>query len=155
MRLTAEPALSRIQDGILLSSLRRVMTAPASRIGDYLQRRPFAGSLADADAIGGANVEGRPPEAAIYLKLQDGRIADAAFQASGCGYLIACCSALLEMCLGQTPGHCRALDQGGLESHLGGLPEAKRYCAELAVLALRNTLAKLPAKETPCQEEAA
>jgi NifU-like protein involved in Fe-S cluster formation len=130
------------------------MTAPVSRIGYYLEHRPHAGAIDAPDVVGGANVDGRPPEAAIYLRLVDGAIAKAGFQASGCGYLVACCSALLELCVGQTPAACRKLDEGQLEEHLGGLPQAKRYCAELAVLALRNTLAKLGALAPP-QEEAA
>jgi NifU-like protein involved in Fe-S cluster formation len=104
--------------------------------------------------VGGANVDGRPPEAAIYLRLGEGRITQAGYQSAGCGYLMACCSALLELCINQAPAACQRLDSGQLESHLGGLPETKRYCAELAVLALRNTLAKLPAPAT-CQEEVA
>jgi NifU-like protein involved in Fe-S cluster formation len=131
------------------------VTAPASRISYYLEHRQFAGPLAEADAIGGANVDGRPPGAAIYLQLRESRIANAGYQASGCGYLIACCSAMLELCVGQSPADCSQLSPQALEAHLGELPESKRYCAELAVLALRNALAKLPAASAPSQEEAA
>src|SRR5687767_152999 len=130
------------------------MSMQTSRVAEYLERRPHWGPLADADAVGGANVDGRPPEAAIFLKLDRDCIADGGFQASGCGYLMACCSALLELCMGQTPSACRVLDSAQLETHLGGLPDTKRYCAELAVLALRNTLAKLSAL-APRTEDAA
>ena len=130
------------------------MTAPASRLAYYLQHRPHVGGLESPDAVGGANVNGRPPEAVIFLRMTEGRIAQAGYQASGCGYLLACCSALLDLCIGQTPAVCRKLDEDRLEGHLGGLPQAKRYCAELAVLALRNTLAKLRVPAPP-QEEAA
>lgn len=130
------------------------MTAPYSRVGYYLENRPYAGPLAAPDAVGGANIDGRPPEAAIYLRLEGERIADAGFQTSGCGYLVACCSALLELCIGQSLTTSRMLDSRRLEEHLGGLPETKRYCTELAVLALRNTLAKLSAPASR-EEEAA
>jgi NifU-like protein involved in Fe-S cluster formation len=132
----------------------RLVAAPASRVRYYLERRPFAGPLAEADAIGGANVDGRPPEAVIYLQLEEDRIVNAGIQASGCGYLIACCSALMELCVGQSLSSCRTLDSRRLEEHLGGLPETKRYCAELAVLALRNTLAKLSAPASREEESA-
>jgi NifU-like protein len=102
--------------------------------------------LSEPDAIGGANVEGQPPEAVVFLKMQKGRIVDAGFQTSGCGYLIACCSALLEMAIGRSKEECGQLGESHLTSHLGGLPLTKEYCAVLAVLALRNALAKL----APC-----
>ena len=119
------------------------MSAQSSRVGYYLENRPHVGPLAQPDAVGGANVEGRPPEAVIYLRLGQGRIAQAGYQASGCGYLIACCSALLEMAIGRTPVECHELTEVKVSEHLGGLPLAKEYCAVLAVLALRNALAKL------------
>jgi NifU-like protein involved in Fe-S cluster formation len=130
------------------------MTAPGSRIGYYLERKPHAGALNAPDAVGGANVDGRPPEAVIYLRFHNGLIVEAGFQSSGCGYLVACCSALLDLCVGQTPAACAAIGSTQLEAHLGGLPEAKRYCAELAVLALANTLARVGAA-VPRSEEAA
>lgn len=129
------------------------MSAPASRVAHYLEQRPHLGGLAEPDAIGGANIDGRPPEATMYLKLDRGRIADAGFQASGCGYLIACCSCLLEMAIGRTLAECRGLSEAQLAQHLSGLPESKQYCASLAVLALRNTLGRLEAPST--QEDAA
>lgn len=119
------------------------MSAQSSRVGYYLEHRPHAGPLAQPDVVGGANVEGRPPEAVIYLQLDQGRIAHAGYQASGCGYLIACCSALLEMAIGRTAVECKQLTESKLSEHLGGLPLVKEYCAVLAVLALRNALAKV------------
>jgi len=117
--------------------------AQLSQVGYYLKHRFYAGALKDADAVGGANIDGRPPEAVIYLKASQGRIASAGFQASGCGHLIACCSALLDLAIGRRLCECLALSDGQLADHLGGLPPTKQYCAGLAVLALRNALAKL------------
>lgn len=119
------------------------MPAQLSQVGYYLQHRFYAGALKDADAVGGANIDGRPPEAVIYLKASQGRIANAGFQASGCGHLIACCSALLDLAIGRTRCECLALSDVQLADHLGGLPATKQYCAALAVLALRNALSKL------------
>jgi hypothetical protein len=47
------------------------------------------------------------------------------------------------MAIGRTKTECEQLDQAQLADHLGGLPLTKEYCAVLAVLALRNALAKL------------
>lgn len=126
------------------------MAGSSSRVHQYLQQPPFAGGLPDADVIGGANVDGRAPEAVIFLKVCDGQIANAGFQSSGCGYLIACCSALLELAVGHTPAEAAELRDGQLIEYLGSLPETKLHCAKLAVLALRNALAKLA---PPCDKE--
>jgi NifU-like protein involved in Fe-S cluster formation len=130
------------------------MSTRHSRVGHYLENRPFWGGLADADVIGGANIEGRPPEAVIFLKLHQGRIANAGYQTSGCGFLMASCSALLEMAIGRTPAECQQLAEPQLAEQLGDLPAAKQYCAELAVLALRNSLAKFtPSSSTRGDDE--
>lgn len=118
------------------------MAGSSSRVNHYLQETPFTGGLPDADVIGGANVDGRAPEAIVFLKIAEGRISDAGFQSSGCGYLIACCSALLEMAVGRTIADSACLAEAQVIDYLGGLPDNKRHCAALAVLALRNALAK-------------
>jgi NifU-like protein involved in Fe-S cluster formation len=127
------------------------MAGSSSRLHQHLQQTSFEGGLPDADVIGGANVDGRPPEAVIFLKLAAGRIANAGFQSSGCGYLRACCSALLELVLGKTTADSAELQDRQLIEYLGNLPDTKQYCATLAVIALRNALTKLsltaPGKE--------
>ena len=131
------------------------MAEASSRFAEYLARRPYAGALADADAVGGANADDRPPGVAVFLKVREGRIADAGYQASGCGYLIACCSALMDLAIGRTIPDCEQLTEVQLIEHIGSLPEHRQYCAELAVRALHNTLARLPASSSQIAEEAA
>jgi NifU-like protein involved in Fe-S cluster formation len=74
------------------------------------------------------------------LRIEDGRVEEARFQTSGCGYLVASCGALIELANCRTLEACRAITELQIIEHLGGLPEPRRYCAVLAVAALRDAL---------------
>lgn len=115
----------------------------AASLSHYLQLRSYSRPLPAPDAIGGANIAGRPPEAIVYLQMQDGCISDAGFQCSGCGYLHAACSALLEMTLGKSASECTEISESELIAQLGSLPETKLYCVALAISALRNAIEKV------------
>ncbi len=127
-------------------------TPYSSTLWDHFNSPRNAGELKDADAVGKANINGRAPRFAIYLKAIDDKVAKASFQTFGCGYSIAACSALTEMVTGKTISECREITADQLVAALDGMPEEKRFCADMAVAALRDALAQLsespPASET-------
>jgi NifU-like protein involved in Fe-S cluster formation len=95
------------------------------------------------DAVGEADLRGRAPRFTIYLKANGDRVTQARFQTFGCGYSIAACSALTEMVTGKTISECQAITPDQVVAALDGMPEEKRFCADLAVAALRDALEKL------------
>jgi NifU-like protein involved in Fe-S cluster formation len=76
----------------------------------------------------------------IYLKVQEGLIYDATFQAIGCAGAFASGSALTEMVKGKTLNQAKLITEKDVSDDLGGLPGAKIHCAGLAVDALRKTI---------------
>lgn len=76
----------------------------------------------------------------IYLKLDRGRVARAAFRTFGCSACIAASSIATELLIGRAAPPTAA----ELDSALGGLPADKRYCADLVAEAASRALAALP-----------
>lgn len=83
---------------------------------------------------------GRAPHIVLFLYLDEQRVRQACFQATGCGIAVACASALTELIRGRTLEECRRLQVADLTQALGGIPQTKTYCAKLALLALENAL---------------
>jgi NifU-like protein involved in Fe-S cluster formation len=79
----------------------------------------------------------------MYLYVNEGKIADARFQATGCGVAIACASALTELVIGLSVAACSQIDIAKLVQALDGIPLDKRFCADLAIEALRQALTRL------------
>ena len=82
----------------------------------------------------------------IQLRLEDERVVEARFATFGCVPAIAAGSLLTDWVRGQTPGEARAITMKRLLRALGGLPESRRFCADLAVDALRAALADAAVK---------
>jgi len=81
-----------------------------------------------------------PDTLELYLRIKDGVIHAARFQADGCPAAIASAAAVTEIVEGMTCGEASRLSVDQLIEYLGGLPEHKRHGAEMAVRALREAL---------------
>ena len=120
------------------------MTAPySSTLWDHFNAPRNAGEMRAPDAIGRASINGRAPHFTVYLKATDRKVTRATFQTFGCGYSIAACSALTELVTGKTISECRGITADHVVTALDGMPEEKRFCADLAIAALRDALEKL------------
>jgi len=107
---------------------------------DHFQTPRNAGALDKFDGLGEANLDGRAPRMKIYVALRDGLISRAGFETFGCGVSIACGSALTEMMIGRAPRECDHINENVLVDALGGIPEEKRFCADIALRALQAAL---------------
>lgn len=125
------------------------MSAAASRVYEYVQDRRHAGHLADPSAVGRSSMGGQPPHTTLYLKVADDTVREGRFQTSGCGFLMACCAAAIDLSLERPVADCRRIEAVQLVQHLGGLPENRLYCAELAVAALHDALATVQPTAPP------
>ena len=120
------------------------MPAPySSTLADHFNSPRNPGALESPDAVGKASLNGRAPYLTIYLKIAGGVVAKATFQAFGCGYTIASCSALTEMITGKTIEQCLLITSEQLIEALDGMPEYKQFCAQLAVDAARDAIGRL------------
>jgi len=76
----------------------------------------------------------------IYIKVEDGRIADVKYRTFGCAAAIASSSIATEMVKGQPLEVAAKLSDEEVAAALGGLPEAKMHCSNLAASALHVAL---------------
>jgi NifU-like protein involved in Fe-S cluster formation len=72
----------------------------------------------------------------IFVKLDAGRVTQATFRTFGCSACIAASSIVTELLIGRA----QAPDAAELDTALGGLPEDKRYCADLVAKAAARAL---------------
>jgi nitrogen fixation protein NifU and related proteins len=109
---------------------------------DHFQNPRNSGDLPDATTI----VDVSNPVCGDALRLaailQNGRVSAVRFLCRGCAASIACASRLTEEMLGREVASLRDLSSESLAAELGGLPEASRHAAQLAVEAMRELLQK-------------
>jgi len=104
---------------------------------DHAMNPRNVGDMDDADGF--ARVTGPCGDTMeIWLKVNNGTIANATFMTDGCGTSIASGSMVTEMAKGKSIGEVWKINQHDVFSALGGLPEESEHCALLAA----NTLKK-------------
>lgn len=76
----------------------------------------------------------------ITLRIEDGVIRDAKFKCMGCAVAIACSSMATEMVLGRPVEQAFQLKEQDVADALGGIPEYKMRCSNLAPEAIRRAI---------------
>lgn len=107
---------------------------------DHFLNPRNAGELPDATGVGHSGSFEAGRFARIEVRVVDGVIEDIAFKTYGCAPAIAACSLLTEWAKGRRATEARLLRPGRLDEMLGGLPERRRFCADLAIEALAGAL---------------
>ena len=112
----------------------------SSSILDHFLNPRNVGTLKDANAVGevGAAVFGDVMK--LSLRIRDGRIEEARFQAFGCGTAIATASAMTEWIKGRTVDEALKFSNQHVIDALGGLPAEKIHCSMLAEEAVKSAV---------------
>jgi nitrogen fixation NifU-like protein len=76
----------------------------------------------------------------ITLRIENGVIADARFKCMGCAVAIACSSVATEMARGQSVEKAYEITKQSVAEALGGIPEYKMLCSNLAPEAIRKAI---------------
>jgi len=107
---------------------------------EHFQNPRNVGILEDADGVGkmGSPVCGDLME--IYIKVDNNHITDIKFRTFGCGAAIASGSMASEMIKGKTLAEAEALTDEDVARALGGLPEKKMHCSNLAASTLHKAI---------------
>lgn len=117
-----------------------------STVLDHFQNPRNVGELDHADATAVFVAEVTNPVCGdvlkLWVKVEDGKIADVSFKVSGCVPSVACGSALTEMIKGHAISELNITAEE-IEETLQGLPAASRHAAQLAADAWRAVLEKL------------
>jgi nitrogen fixation NifU-like protein len=76
----------------------------------------------------------------ITLQIEQDVIKDVKFKCMGCAVAIACSSVATEIVKGKTVGEAYAISKAAVAEVLGGIPEYKMLCSNLAPEAIRNAI---------------
>jgi len=107
---------------------------------EHFQNPRNVGVIEDADGVGkmGSPVCGDLME--IYIKVDNNHIAGIKFRTFGCGAAIASGSMASEMIKGKTLAEAETLTDEDVAKALGGLPEKKMHCSNLAASTLHKAI---------------
>jgi nitrogen fixation NifU-like protein len=76
----------------------------------------------------------------ITLRIENGVIQDVKFKCMGCAVAIACSSVATEMVLGKSVEEAAQISEQAVADALGGIPEYKMRCSNLAPQAIRKAI---------------
>jgi nitrogen fixation protein NifU and related proteins len=76
----------------------------------------------------------------ITLRIEGNLIKEAKFKCMGCAVAIACSSMATEMVQGKTVDEAYAISEQAVAEALGGIPEYKMRCSNLAPAAIRTAI---------------
>ena len=107
---------------------------------EHFQNPRNVGIIEDADGVGkmGSPVCGDLME--IYIRVDNNHISDIKFRTFGCGAAIASGSMASEMIKGKTLAEAETLTDEDVAKALGGLPEKKMHCSNLAASTLHKAI---------------
>ena len=104
---------------------------------DHFRNPRNAGMMREPDGVGEGEFAQCMDLARFYLRVRDGRVEEARFQAYGCGPTLAACSAGTEVAAGVALEDLSVVTEARIEAAVGGLPPERRHAAEVVALALR------------------
>ncbi len=104
----------------------------SKKVLDHFRKPRNVGRLKDPDGIGKVGNPVCGDVMWIYIKVQDGRIADVSFETFGCAAAIASSSMATELIKGKTIEEALEITNRAVAEALEGLPPVKMHCSLLA-----------------------
>ena len=115
--------------------------AYSAKVMDHFENPRNLGKMENPDGVGEVGNAKCGDIMKIYLKIEDGIIADVKFNTFGCASAIATSSMATEMIKGQKIEDALQLSNKAVVEALDGLPPAKIHCSVLAEQAVKAALA--------------
>lgn len=113
------------------------MALYSEKVMDHFKNPRNVGVIEDADGVGEVGNAKCGDIMKIYLKIEEGRIADVKFETFGCGSAIASSSMATEMIKGRSVDEALQLSNKAVAEALDGLPAHKLHCSVLAEEAIK------------------
>lgn len=105
----------------------------------YIREKPHWGVLPHADQV--TEMTGSCGDTmTVYLKIDQEHITEMKVLVLGCAGAISAAMAVVDLVLGKSLAHARAVDDGDIFNGLGGLPPEKHHCIQLSVKTLHQAL---------------
>ena len=113
------------------------MAVYSEKVMDHFRNPRNVGVIEDADGVGEVGNAVCGDIMKIYLKIEDGIVADVKFETFGCGSAIASSSMATELVKGKPLEQVLQLTNKAVAEALDGLPAHKLHCSVLAEEAIR------------------
>jgi nitrogen fixation NifU-like protein len=107
---------------------------------DHFQNPRNTGGIEDPDGVGQVGNPACGDVMRIFIKVENDRLTDIRSQTFGCAAAIACSSQATEMVRGKSLDEASQLTRDQVAEALGGLPEKKMACSNLAPDAIRAAI---------------
>ena len=112
----------------------------SEKVMEHFTNPRNVGEIENADGVG---LVGNPvcgDVMKLFIKVEDGKIADVKFKTFGCGAAIATSSMVTEMVKGKTLEEALTISNKAVAEALDGLPPNKMHCSNLAADALHKAI---------------
>ena len=109
-------------------------------IRDHYANPRNAGTIADPSGRAIVRSPVDSDTVLMTLQIESGVIQDVKFKCMGCAVAIACSSAATELVLGQSVDVAYKISKQDVSDYLGGIPEQKMLCSNLAPEAIRQAI---------------
>jgi len=107
----------------------------SDKVMEHFKNPRNMGEIPDADGVGTVG-----NLMTIYIKVEDGRLADIKFKTFGCGAAIATSSMVTELARGKTLDEAMKITRANVADALEWLPPIKMHCSNLAADALHAAI---------------
>jgi 7,8-dihydropterin-6-yl-methyl-4-(beta-D-ribofuranosyl)aminobenzene 5'-phosphate synthase len=114
---------------------------------DHFMNPRNCGQLADADGVGTLGSDECGDVLRVWITVRDGKLKKVHHEVFGCPAAIASCSMMTELATGMTIQQARDLTDADVAAALGGLPEPKYHCSNLAASALHKAIDEYAASQ--------
>lgn len=116
------------------------MALYSEKVMDHFRNPRNVGIIENADGVGEVGNAKCGDIMKIYLKIENGIIADVKFETFGCGSAIASSSMATEMIKGRPLSEALKLTNKAVAEALDGLPAHKLHCSVLAEEAVKSAI---------------
>jgi len=110
------------------------------QIRDHFTNPRNTGRIKKPSGLGVARSPVDSDTVLITLRIEDDRIQDCKFKCMGCAVAIACSSIATAMVMGKPVAEAYELTKRNVADALGGIPEYKMICSNLASDAIRSAI---------------
>lgn len=107
----------------------------SERLLELFRNAAHGGGLEGATHQGEAGTPGHGPYIRLWLRVEDGVVREARFKTYGCPACIACAEALCALVEGRQVSQVGEITPEVIAEAVGGVPEEKSHCPQLAVQA--------------------
>lgn len=112
----------------------------SEKVMDHFSNPRNVGEIENADGVGEVGNPTCGDMMNIYIKVEDNILTDVKFKTFGCGAAIATSSMITEMAVGKTLEEALEITRNDVAEELGGLPQVKMHCSNLAADGLRAAI---------------